>query len=307
MNDKKYYKLGLNIRSLREAYGETQEDLFYAITNDSEDIKYSGGKISNYELGVRIPNREHLLRIAKHYNVTVDELLNSDFSDLDCFNFDVHIGDKNAENNLVGFFPVFKSEKSMENESFAKACELQKNNISIILDDNIDDIEEYGNKFAKLYRIAEKQGVFEAYVNELSWYMFLLLSINIYTSNLEQLFENKKEKDIKAVDFLKAVNLKSEDVDVEDEELNEIKKDLRKQYLGRVIYLVKKLKTDTAFVDLGDFYLALLYYFDIIRKDNTTATNRNIGVEMLYIFSKLGNKYADNLFNTINELYLHTT
>ena len=84
MCDKKfYYKLGENIRGLRRLYGETQLDLAIAI-----DVKPT--TISNYEMGERLPERtierDVLIRIAKHYMITEDELLNGDFSNTKKFN-----------------------------------------------------------------------------------------------------------------------------------------------------------------------------------------------------------------------------
>ena len=66
-------RLGNNIRALREAYEETQEDLAKVIPCMRETI----GK---YERGERHIDDEIKQKIAKHYKVSVQELLFSDLS-----------------------------------------------------------------------------------------------------------------------------------------------------------------------------------------------------------------------------------
>lgn len=59
---------GKRIRELREAAAETQEDLAKHLDVKRQIISY-------YENGTRVPNLEHLLLIACHYNTTTDYLL----------------------------------------------------------------------------------------------------------------------------------------------------------------------------------------------------------------------------------------
>jgi len=55
-----YPNLGKNIRCLRKAFGETQLDLAIAIGASGSNV------ISQYESGERIPERDYLLKMAKH-------------------------------------------------------------------------------------------------------------------------------------------------------------------------------------------------------------------------------------------------
>lgn len=59
---------GKRIRELREAAAETQEDLAKHLDVKRQIISY-------YENGTRVPNLEHLMLIACHYNTTTDYLL----------------------------------------------------------------------------------------------------------------------------------------------------------------------------------------------------------------------------------------
>ncbi len=55
-------KLGANIRSLRRAYGETQEQLAAVLYTEKNTI-------SNYERGDRQPPRKTIIDIANHYMI----------------------------------------------------------------------------------------------------------------------------------------------------------------------------------------------------------------------------------------------
>ncbi len=60
--------VGENIRRLREAAQETQEQL-------AEYIGYGTSTVANYESGLRLPDIETAYRIAQHYHVSLDALV----------------------------------------------------------------------------------------------------------------------------------------------------------------------------------------------------------------------------------------
>lgn len=61
-------KLGENIRYLRGFYGETQEELAEFLG------KGKSGQISHYENGKIKPSTDDVVKIAAHYQVTIDGL-----------------------------------------------------------------------------------------------------------------------------------------------------------------------------------------------------------------------------------------
>ena len=61
-------RVGENIRKLREGNHETQAQL-------ADFIGYGTTTIANYESGIRLPDIETAYRIAKHYHVSLDELV----------------------------------------------------------------------------------------------------------------------------------------------------------------------------------------------------------------------------------------
>lgn len=78
-----FYKVGYNILCLRKGHSETALDL-------GDAIGVGKSVISEYETGSRgkVPPRNVLMNIAKHYGVTVDDLIEGDFSEFDLGNYD---------------------------------------------------------------------------------------------------------------------------------------------------------------------------------------------------------------------------
>ena len=105
-------RLGTNIRGLRLAHGETQEELGEAIFVEKNTVSY-------YESGKREPNKETLLAIAVHYSVPVEALLNCNFT------FKVRLmPDENVFfKNIYTIFPIISSERALSNPNFRKAYE----------------------------------------------------------------------------------------------------------------------------------------------------------------------------------------
>ena len=60
--------IAANIRRLRMEHNETQQEL-------GEFLGYGATTISNYESGYRLPDVETFIAIAKHYEVSLDQLI----------------------------------------------------------------------------------------------------------------------------------------------------------------------------------------------------------------------------------------
>lgn len=58
--------IGANIRRLRLAYGETQQEL-------GNLIGYGVTTVANYESGYRMPNLETFFKIAFHYGASLED------------------------------------------------------------------------------------------------------------------------------------------------------------------------------------------------------------------------------------------
>ena len=68
MDYKVYYRIGNNIRCLRESFGLSQEELAF-------EIGIGKSAICQYETGTSIPVRDVLIKIAKYFHVTETDLL----------------------------------------------------------------------------------------------------------------------------------------------------------------------------------------------------------------------------------------
>lgn len=60
--------IGKNIRRLRLEHGETQKEL-------AEILGYEATTIANYESGYRQPDLGTFIRIALHYNATIEDFI----------------------------------------------------------------------------------------------------------------------------------------------------------------------------------------------------------------------------------------
>ena len=159
-------KLGANIRSLRIAYGETQEQLGEAIFVEKNTISY-------YENGKREPNKATLTAIANHYMVSVGELLYSDLTEIGKITVDPNAFWKNIDIIL----PIISSEKALSNEDFKKAFDAHKefydqlHKVSMEGIDKIDICEEG-------YQVASKS-LFCAYMEKAAIAESLWLRVEI--------------------------------------------------------------------------------------------------------------------------------
>ena len=160
-------QLGVNIRSLRKAHGETGEQLGVV-------LNYEKNMISYYEKGKRKPSVETVSEIAKHYMVTIEDLLHSDLSSISKININIDAVYKNMDIIV----PIVSSEKAMQNPHFQKAYSAQRElydefkRVSLDKIDNIDIcLDEYPES------LNDGTGV-EAAANLIGILYLLMLGIN---------------------------------------------------------------------------------------------------------------------------------
>lgn len=297
-----YSKLSKNIKDLRKAYGETQLQLILAL-----GVKgCSPATISQYETGDRIPERDILLKIAKHYLITENELLNGDFSDLK-IDMNAPVGEREyADLVCRKFIPLIESEEALNNKDFNKAYEMHKAIYQSILDGieyNQADLEQC----LSLYEKANDAGIVEGTANSLWWIMFFGFLLSFMNSELYEKVEDFQENRISLKELLQKAILPSfyeEDFEYEPDQIDEFE-NARKEFLeeNEVDMLVKIyiLKHSERYQELGDYYLAFRYLFGLSSTGISKEMNRTIGLEMLYAFSLMGNKYAKVAKSNIEE------
>lgn len=289
-------RLGNNIRSLRNAYGDTQKDLAKYL--NSIYLIRKRNTISQYESGKRIPDDDIKKAIAKRYMVSVYELQYCDFTGLKKINYDKDVFWKNLEI----FFPIISSEKALKICDFNTAYILHKKiysklkdlDIVDILGECMDDFSECICKYVDVIvsdsneNLSYDDYVIEASLNILAIY-YLLLSILVCTkiamidkpSFVEKTAEQNKQ--------LQEMINKPETVD----ELTQVLKELREMIDPEILCSIKEEAVKSQmWSELAYYYLAMEYVLKIVDNDMEHSFNTMVGLEMITTLASVGNVYA---------------
>lgn len=272
-------RLGANIRSLRMAYGETQEQLGEALFVEKNTVSY-------YETGKREPNKETLEAIAKHYMISVEELLHSDLTSIGKITVDKDAFCKNIDIIL----PIVPSDKAMQNESFKKAFEAHRafyDQLHLVSLDGINNVDVWMNS----YRVAVEDDSIkaEAAANFLAlWYfrmilMKMILVMKNRPAALRQVAarNEKTRKILENIDPAFEAYAKAVLSEIDDDEMEEMLSDM-----------LTAIKRSKDLSDLADYYLALRYFWNLVDNDLDWGFNQRIGVEMMIAFVSVKNIYA---------------
>ena len=281
-----------NIKALRNAYGETQLELAFAIGLDSPSA------ISQYENGTRTPQTCERQRLAEHFRITEDELAHGDYSDLDLKSFAVN----DREIVLELFFkilPIIRTEKAMQDARFKKGYEAHmrtyedaKAGKPVNECDAITSIEAYADAFYDNH-------VCEAAANMLWWIVIEGVGVNCGTASedVNKQFRNS----LNMAEFLKSWFLKSCD-DESGEEHIKAREEFREDLAGIDTELLKALKECPHLSELADYYSAIMYILGIVNNGLTQEMNQTVGYEMLRAAARLGNKFAKRTLSAPLEL-----
>ncbi len=295
ITQKDFYKLGENIRNLRKCHFENQEDLALA-------INVTVSAISNYETGQRVPSREELMAIAKHYNITPSQLLYRDFSKLNYSKAsNILVCDPhNIEITFGMLLPIISSESSENNEHFKKALDLHCkvfNETGNTLINEPSKIESWLNNWEtceKLYKKAADENIEDAYANLLWFPMLFSIGLVYYQRFGDSI---SLEKDAVFSDSIKNLLFSVNNVNKEDasnkEKINEFEEVL-KEFQSEIYSNIYALKAsnDASLQNLADYYIALGYIFNVFKSDLTYEENNLVGHEMMHINVILKNQYA---------------
>lgn len=283
--ENKYYNLGLNILALRKAYGKSQLEM-------AMDLNVKDNTISQYETGTQVPTRDMILKIAKYFRITENELIYGDFSNLEKIDIDAEkIADLNY--NIQCFddmFPIICDDEALKNENFKKAYQINMQ-VHDIIAQGKDLEEEKIDELIELYEKAYKEGVIEGIANILWWIMVYGYIIRMSTPSLVEKAETYSKLSPEQIMDETLLN-------IEDEEYSEENKEYEKEVLEYIVETekdffkyIKILKRSTKYSDLADYYIALRYIFGLYNNSQTLELNRTIGTELSYTLDELGNKY----------------
>lgn len=294
-----YSRLGWNIKCLRKANGETSEEMMAKLGVEST------GTVPQYESGKRIPLRDNLLKIAKHFHVTVDELLYGDFTGLDFVN--CSLDNRCAMNSLIDVsFPTVVSARAMENQAFSCAYRLH----TILIQYMKHGIQYDGHKIEvclDFYAQAYNEGIAEATANLLWWMLFEAVCICNTSLHFSDSITKLQRSQITKREFWKRQHLHSFEPSCYDLKTSADRKKQVEAYISEVepgiIRLLKELKMEPQYADLADYYSALRYTFGVVSNDLSSELNALVGRQMMISLGELGNKYAKELADAGMDLF----
>lgn len=279
MEDNK--RIGNNIRSLRRAYGESQEKL-------GEAISVSKSAIANYEKGSRHQSRDVLVAIANHYMITLEDLVTADYS----FLGKIKTGTSWFYENIELLFPIAFTKESLENINFKKAYDIHRKCYKQFQSDHDPSALEPLFDCVDFYidAMEDESSINESAANIIGLFYFLLSSLKASMfvmhnkpASIGQLIK-KDEKFKKALLKL--------DTNFEHDALD-VTKELQDSGVTEFIDDLKRIiKRSPLWSDLCDYYFSLQYVLNIVENDLSWATNLVIGNEMIKTFATVGNEFA---------------
>ncbi len=275
-------QLGRNIKHLREMHAETLDELGAVVHCAKSTVK-------GYENGSRKPDLQTLQAIGMHYNKTVDELMNTDLTDLGDLTLDL--------NSLSGMIqlinvivPLYRSDKAMENDNFRKGYELAQR----LLDGFSKAEVMSGNIIVRIFEsfitAAEESESPESVAN-LMWSIFIWWT-QMYDPDQMLSLQNKMlSQKLTFKDYMKLR-------DTEDAKTKEKRESFIKDFDEIINVTLRALKSEQEWSDLADYYLALRYVVGMVDTELTYEMNSVVGMQMMLSFMTLGNDLAFKFCDT---------
>jgi transcriptional regulator with XRE-family HTH domain len=270
--------LAENIQFLRKANGETQTEL-------SKCLNFQKSTIGMYESGKRIPDSQTLHAIAQHYGVTVDELLNSDFSKLKYLSYSVNNSSDFTE--LIGrLLPLVTSDTALNNKYFKKGFECL-NKMRTDYENDITITESQFEECCNAFQLSADIDNLPEGIANLIWLLFVFcfgyLVGNMH--NVQNIIFGSGQnfgsinkallKDRNSIDAQSVIE-KNEFVNGMDENILEM------------LRLLKETKLSA----LADYYLALRYVLTMVNTGLSDEMNKTIGLQMMLSLASMRNSYA---------------
>ena len=266
-----------NIKLLRKCRGELQFQL-------GNIIGYSDKTISAFENGRNTPNEETFIKIANHYEVSLDMLLHEKLTKRIISQRNEIIDTSKQITWVNGFFVRVKSNKALNDEWFIKATEcfdklLSINTISsILVRESFEKCKNaYFNSYKHSHIIAGAANTLMVIFLE---YAYLKVPFEMYGKGVI------RNKDIELLS----------NKEISQEQIHFIKEneDVFEECL-------RALRNNPNTIDLYEYYLALKYLCGMITNDETRETNNAIGLALLMEYYTLDNKYVERLLDKLFE------
>lgn len=285
-----------NIRAIRKYYGETMLDLSIAL-NVSKSL------ISDWENGKKQISHNNIIKIAKHYRISISHIMNYDLSYLDsssAVNYIVNFDDKYIKKiNLNTIFPLFISKEIKNSKKLSKALEMHKQLWSL-------DSSKMDKLDIDMIMNSYEEALSNNYcLSVLANYLSLIIFINSfdifsadYYENFNRVLSGEQVKNQKDVKFIIS-NYLLNDIDEEDNECtNTSNKDIDEYIMASI----SGFKKNKFYSDLGDYYMALRYYFNLVDNKLDREENLLIGTMFLKDLYKLENRFVKKFLRMVRSL-----
>lgn len=266
--------LARNIRTVRNSFGETQQQL-------ADAIHVTKQTVSNYERGASFPDMGILSSVAGHYGIPVGMLMDSPIPDLKQVFRTEHSAD-----DFVGctssLFPLLESEEVSRYPGFSKAYRVCES----IVSSGDTEFESMVEAFEVLCDIYEKKHSAEALVDALLIWFYIAGAMRFsgLDPRLVALLASDDFREGRASFALKDVMTDMQNSDLGAEDL----KDLREF----TVEFIRLLRGHQGFEDLAYYYVALGYLYGIMDGDFDLPESQQIASSMLFSMGSVGNRYA---------------
>ena len=270
-------QLGRNLHHLRIINGEILSEV-------GNVVSLSGTTIKNYESGIRKPDPQTISLLAKHYGKTVDELLNSDLTELGKLNFSIGIQEYVEMWNTM--FPIASSERALDNQDFKRAYEICRSMIDRFSRNEIVISAVWSEAVELFDKAFDEDELPEAAANSL-WLLFLCWS-QLIDSETQKSFESLLYKANKTPANKIIMKVR----DKQDNSISAVRKDFLDDLGGEDMMIIKALKDDSEWAELGDYYLAMKYITGMVDSGFSQEINEAVGMQMMLSLAQLKNKFA---------------
>lgn len=292
-----------NIKAIRDYNKLTNQEL-------ADDLFLTKPNLEKYLSGERTILEEDIESIAKFGGFSVEALKYDDLTKVLKGDTGV-LEEETSYLELSEYYIEYLNEyfqkcfpmiydKSMDSTNFEKGIEIYKNNIkNIFLNDNFDIkvILEALNYFIKAW----KDGVVEAAVNALSCYGYYWALICGYSLN------NNFNTNVKINSVWEFFHHSSGSVN--QNKLDENRKIFLEGNNSNLTFFMNRVR-ESKFSDYAYYFLAIRYLTGMLDSEITKLSiseERKFGVSLLDCLSKMGNKYAKEFCDYINDLEEDTT
>lgn len=259
-----------NLRTLRKFKGESQSLL-------AQKVFVSTDTISKYEKAERRPNEDTLSHLAKHFEISVNTLLNEEVTQ----EYLISRNNKVNETLLadIGNSVLIRmtSKNAESDENFISASQYLNRIFSSSIPMGIV-ITKCKQLFLKSF---EESNLLAGAANTILTIFYEYLC-KIVPEKLNQKILNNSllRKDFE----LNTDEVKTQRSMLQNDFINE-----NEEIFDNCIYA---LKHNSLTAELADYYMALRYIFNMIDNEETFDTNSKIGMTMMMELYKVDNQYA---------------